>query len=119
MSKCDYRISRKFNGQDFVGLVNEINGFNYVIPLTSQTTEKRIAEGKKKRSALITTFIDDGRVEIANLLYNNMFPAPIEVLTKVEIDSEVDTYKENENGSVNYFVSMVISGSFWSRIKYE
>lgn len=97
MNKCDYRVSKKYNGRDFVGLVNEINGYNYVIPLTSQITEKRIAEGKKKRSALITTFIDDGRVEIANLLYNNMFPAPIEVLTRVNIDSEEDTYKENEN----------------------
>jgi protein AbiQ len=97
MSKQDYRVSKKYNGRDFVGLVNEINGFNYVIPLTSQTTEKRIEEGKKKRSALITTFVDDGRAEIANLLYNNMFPAPTNVLTRVKIDPEVDTYKENEN----------------------
>lgn len=97
MHNFDWRVSVKFNGRKFVGVINEINGFNYVIPLTSQTTAKRKAEGKKKRSALITTFISDGKEEIANLLYNNMFPAPMEVLERVKIDPEVDTYLENEN----------------------
>ena len=97
MHSIDYRISVKYNNRPFVGIVTMINGVNYVIPLTSQTTEERKKEGKKKRSPEITTFVRDSKgVEIANLLHNNMFPVVDGVYSLLEIDAEKDTYESNE-----------------------
>lgn len=96
MHNVDWRISVKYNNRVFAGIVTSINDKKYVIPLTSQTTAERIKEGKKKRSSLITTFIEDGDGEIANLLYNNMFPVQEAVIEKVTIDPLVDTYCANE-----------------------
>ena len=86
----------KYNNRVFAGIVTSIGGQKYVIPLTSQTTEARAKEGKKKRSSLITTFVEDGDGEIANLLYNNMFPVLDTVIKRVDIDPLVDTYCANE-----------------------
>ena len=96
MHSIDWRISVKYNNRGFAGVVTSINDKKYVIPLTSQTTEERAKAGKKKRSALITTFIEDGDGEIANLLYNNMFPIQDNIIKTVKIDPLVDTYCANE-----------------------
>ncbi len=64
MHDVDWRVSVKYNNRKFVGLAVRINGRFYVIPLTSQTTKERVARGKKKRSAAITTFIKVGGEEI-------------------------------------------------------
>ena len=93
----DYRVSVKYNNRVFAGIVTVIDGKKYVIPLTSQTTAERKKEGKKKRSALITTFITESSgEEIADLLYNNMLPVYDDVISPVTIDAEVDTYESNE-----------------------
>ena len=74
-----------------------INGINYVLPLTSQTTEERKKEGKKKRLALITTFVrDSSKKEIANILHNNMFPVKDGVYTALQVNAVTDTYESNE-----------------------
>lgn len=41
MHKIDTRISVKYNNRPFVGIITMINGINYVLPLTSQTTCER------------------------------------------------------------------------------
>ena len=72
MHKIDYRVSVKYNNRVFVGIITVIGSQKYVIPLTSQTTEARKREGKRKRSSLITTFVTESNgTEIANILYNN------------------------------------------------
>jgi len=97
LHKIDYRISVKYNNRPFVGIVTMINGINYVLPLTSQTTEERRKEGNNKRSAIITTFVKDSSdVEIANILHNNMFPVKDGVYAALQIDATVDTYESNE-----------------------
>ena len=74
-----------------------VNGKEYVIPLTSQTTNERKKEGKKKRASNITTFVrDTSGSEIANLLYNNMIPVKASVYSLMSIDATVDTYEANE-----------------------
>lgn len=100
MHDKDWRVSVKYNNRKFVGLAVRINGRMYVVPLTSQTTQERVARGKKKRSATITTFIKVGGEEIANLLHNNMFPVPDDQIKKIEIDPEVDTYLANEQRQI-------------------
>ena len=97
LHKVDNRVSVKFNNRPFVGIVTLIDDKKYVIPLTSQTTSDRMAEGKRKRSPLITTYVTEtSGTEIANLLYNNMIPITDEVLTKAIIDPKYDTYELNE-----------------------
>ena len=97
MHKIDNRISVKYNNRPFVGIITMINGINYVLPLTSQTTGERKKEGKNKRSSKITTFIkDSAAIEIANILHNNMFPVKDDVYTALDIDATVDTYESNE-----------------------
>ena len=97
MHRVDYRVSVKFNNRPFVGIVTTIGSQQYVIPLTSQTTDERKKEGKKKRSANITTFVTESSgIEIANILYNNMIPVYDDVITPVAIDATIDTYESNE-----------------------
>ena len=97
LHKIDSRISVKYNNRPFVGIVTMINGISYVLPLTSQTTAERKKEGKKKRSAKITTFVKDSAGnEIANILYNNMFPVKEGVYSPISIDPTKDTYESNE-----------------------
>lgn len=97
LHKEDYRVSVKFNNRPFVGIVTLVENKKYVIPLTSQTTEERKREGKNKRSALITSYITEtSGKEISNLLYNNMIPVNEQIITALEIDSEIDTYESNE-----------------------
>ena len=75
MQSLDNRNSVKYNNRPFVGVVTIIDGLNYVLPLTSQTTKERKLEGKKKRSPILTTFVKNSKgEEIANILHNNMFP---------------------------------------------
>lgn len=96
LRQYDTRVSVK-NRRPFVGVVTVIKGQMYVIPLTSQTTLLRKQAGKKKRSALITSFITEtSGVEISNLLYNNMVPVFDRVITPLSIDPTVDTYESNE-----------------------
>ena len=92
----EHRVSIKYNNRPFVGVVTMISGYNYLIPLTSQTTADRMREGKGKRSALVTTFIRDGQTEIANLLHNNMIPVVEGVYSPVEVNAQRDTYLANE-----------------------
>lgn len=97
LHKIDSRISVKYNNRPFVGIITMINGINYVLPLTSQTTEERKKEGKKKRLALITTFVrDSSKKEIANILHNNMFPVKDGVYTALQVNAVTDTYESNE-----------------------
>ena len=97
LHKEDFRVSVKFNNRPFAGIVTSVGDKKYMIPLTSQTTEERKKEGKKKRSALITTFVTEtSGKEIANLLYNNMIPVEEDNITALDINPETDTYESNE-----------------------
>jgi len=91
------KVSVKYNNRPFVGIITMINGINYLIPLTSQTTSEREKDGKKKRSAVVTTFVrDSSGKEIANLLHNNMIPVKDNVCSKLSINTASDTYQLNE-----------------------
>ena len=107
----DWRVSVKYNNRPFVVLTLQIAGYDYAIPLTSQTTAERLKEGKKKRNSTATTFIYDGENEIANLLHNNMFPVPAGVLTDVVIDPDKDTYLANEERFIRKHYDEIVAKS--------
>ena len=93
----DYRVSVKYNNRPFVGIITMINDKKYVLPLTSQTTDKRIKEGKRKRANEITTFVRDIKGnEIANILHNDMFPVVEGTYTLMDIDATTNTFESNE-----------------------
>ena len=93
----DKRVSVKYNNRPFVGAIVTVSGITYLLPLTSKTTAERAKEGKKKRSARVTTFVrDTSGEEIANILHNNMIPVVEGCYTKKEIDANLDTYESNE-----------------------
>ena len=97
LHKIDKRVSVKYNNRPYVGLVTMINGIEYMLPLTSQTTSERKKDGKGKRSAMITTFVrDTNDDEIANILHNNMIPIRNDLYEILDIDATVDTYEANE-----------------------
>ncbi len=97
LHRQDSRVSVKYNNRPFVGAITMINGVEYVIPLTSQTTSERQKKGKGKRAANITTFVrDSAGVEIANLLHNNMIPVKPGVYSFMAIDASQNTYEANE-----------------------
>lgn len=97
LHKIDYRVSVKYNGRPYAGIITSIGEYEYLIPLTSQTTEKRTVEGKGKRNSFITTFITEtSGLEISNLLYNNMIPISENLVIPLNIDPEADTYESNE-----------------------
>ena len=97
LHKLDYRVSVKYNNRPFVGVITMINGIEYVLPLTSQTTQERAKNGKPKRAAKITTFVrDSAGVEIADILHNNMVPVTKDVYRYVLLDATKDTYEANE-----------------------
>ena len=97
LHKLDSKVSVKYNNRPYVGLITMINAIEYVIPLTSQTTDKRIATGKNKRSARITTFVrDTSGNEIANILHNNMIPVLPLSYKILNINASEDTYEANE-----------------------
>lgn len=110
LHNVDNRVSEKFNGRPFVGVLAVVNDKQYVLPLTSQTTEKRIAKGKKKRPSVFTTFIkDQQKNEIANILHNNMVPVMPQSLTKISIDSHKDTYIMNEIRYIRKFNEEIVT----------
>lgn len=88
LNKIDYRVPVKFNGRPFAGLLTNIQNQLYVIPLTSETTQKRALANKGKRKSFFTVYVKDNKgVEISNLLLNNMIPVKNNLLTKIDFDS--------------------------------
>ena len=94
----DYRVSIKYTTRPFIGILTIIENQKYLIPLTSEITQKRIMEGKKKRNSFFTIFIkDENGNEIANALLNNMIPVNDDVIEAVPIcDIESSTYISKE-----------------------
>jgi protein AbiQ len=90
--KFDKRIPVK-SGRKYIGLVILINGMQYVVPLTSKGVNDRVSNGKNKRSPIVTTNLKN----VADILHNNMFPAPeSEIIDIKDISNEFDSYLNYE-----------------------
>lgn len=96
LRSIDNRVSFK-NSRPFVGVLTMINGVNYVLPLTSQTTEARKLSGKKKRPSVFTTFVkNSSNIGIANILHNNMIPVSLDDISLIRVNPTLDSYKISE-----------------------
>lgn len=65
----------------YLGIIQELNGFKYFIPLSSPKPKDYSQNGKPKTDSLITIYMKDSRRLYGTLRFNNMIPVP---------DSEVD-----------------------------
>ena len=76
-NKAESRIFHR----KYLGIIQELNGFKYFIPLSSPKPKDYSQNGKPKTDSLITIYMKDSRRLYGTLRFNNMIPVP---------DSEVD-----------------------------
>lgn len=76
-NKAESRIYHR----KYLGIIQELNGFKYFIPLSSPKPKDYSQNGKPKTDSLITIYMKDSRRLYGTLRFNNMIPVP---------DSEVD-----------------------------
>ena len=79
------KVTQKFS-RKYIGIILKINGFSYFAPLSSfKEKHKRLSETKD--------FIKVGTYSVINL--NNMFPAPMQLCSKVIINNIRDIHYKN------------------------
>lgn len=77
----------------YLGIIEELNGFKYFIPLSSPKPKDYMQNGKPKFDTLVTIYIKDPRRLYGTLRFNNMIPVP---------ESEIIQYDLNDEGDLKY-----------------
>ena len=77
----------------YLGIIEELNGFKYFIPLSSPKPKDYMQNGKPKFDTLVTIYIKDSRRLYGTLRFNNMIPVP---------ESEIIQYDLNDEGDLKY-----------------
>ena len=88
-NKAESRIYHR----KYLGIIQELNGFKYFIPLSSPKPKDYSQNGKPKTDSLITIYMKDSRRLYGTLRFNNMIPVP---------DSEIINYDLNDEGDLKY-----------------
>ena len=86
------KIDERTYHRKYVGIVEELNGFKYFVPLSSPKT-KDYENGKIRKDSLITIYIKDSKNLFATLRFNNMIPVP---------ESEIINFNLNDEGDLKY-----------------
>ena len=76
----------------YIGIIEELNGFKYFVPLSSPKA-KDYENGKIKKDSLATIYIKDSKNLFATLRFNNMIPVP---------ESEIINFDLNDEGDLRY-----------------
>ncbi|MCR5081733.1 MAG: type III toxin-antitoxin system ToxN/AbiQ family toxin [Treponema sp.] len=84
-NKAETRIYHR----KYLGIIEELNGFKYFIPLSSPKPKDYAKNGKPKFDTLITVYMKDFNRLYGTLRFNNMIPVP---------ESEIVAYDLNEEG---------------------
>ena len=77
----------------YLGILTELNGFRYFIPLSSPKQKDYNKQGKIKNDSEITIYIRNKEKLYGTLKFNNMIPVP---------DSELIKYNLNDEGDLRY-----------------
>ncbi len=77
----------------YIGIIEELNGFKYFVPLSSPKAKDYMPNGTIKKDSLSTIYIKDGKNLYATLRFNNMIPVP---------ESEIISYNLNDEGDFKY-----------------
>ena len=77
----------------YLGILEELNGFKYFIPLSSPKPKDYAKNGKPRFDTLITIYMKDSKRLYGTLRFNNMIPVP---------ESEILLYDLNDEGDLKY-----------------
>ncbi|MDD6296012.1 MAG: type III toxin-antitoxin system ToxN/AbiQ family toxin, partial [Treponema sp.] len=86
----------------YVGILTEINGFKYFVPMSSPK-DKDYENGKIKKNNLTTIYIRSKEKLYGTLRFNSMIPVP---------ESELSLYKINDEGDFSYKLLMLAEYNF-------
>ena len=88
-NKADSRTYRR----KYIGIIEELNGHHYFVPLSSPKPRDYTADGKIKKDSLTTIYVKDEKNLFATLRFNCMIPVPA---------SEIEAYNLNDEGDLKY-----------------
>ena len=86
----------------YVGILTELNGFRYFIPMSSPKA-KDYDNGKIKKNNLTTIYIRNKNKLYGTLRFNSMIPVP---------ESELSLYRINDEGDFSYKLLMLAEYNF-------
>ena len=86
----------------YVGILTEINGFKYFVPMSSPKA-KDYENGKIRKNNLTTIYMRSKEKLYGTLRFNSMIPVP---------SSELTDYKINDEGDFNYKMLMLAEYNF-------
>ena len=86
----------------YVGILTEINGFKYFVPMSS-TKDKDSENGKIRKNNLTTIYMRSKEKLYGTLRFNSMIPVP---------SSELTDYKINDEGDFSYKMLMLAEYNF-------
>ena len=81
----------------YVGILTELNGFKYFVPMSSPK-DKDYENGKIKKNNLTTIYLRNKEKLYGTLRFNSMIPVP---------ESELSLYKINDEGDFSYKLLML------------
>lgn len=86
----------------YVGILTEINGFKYFVPMSSPK-DKDYKNGKIRKNNLTTIYMRNKEKLYGTLRFNSMIPVP---------SSELIDYKINDEGDFSYKMLMLAEYNF-------
>ncbi len=86
------KVTERTYHRKYIGIIEELNGFKYFVPLSSPKA-KDYKDGKIKKDSLATIYIKDNKNLFATLRFNNMIPVP---------ESEIINFDLNDEGDFQY-----------------
>ena len=86
----------------YVGILTEINGFKYFVPMSSPK-DKDYENGKIRKNNLTTIYMRSKEKLYGTLRFNSMIPVP---------SSELTDYKINDEGDFSYKMLMLAEYNF-------
>ena len=86
----------------YVGILTEINGFKYFVPMSSPKN-KDYENGKIKKNNLTTIYMKNKEKLYGTLRFNSMIPVP---------QTELFVYRINDEGDFNYKMLMLAEYNF-------
>ena len=86
----------------YVGIITEINGFKYFVPMSSPK-EKDYENGKIKKNNLTTIYMRNKEKLYGTLRFNCMIPVP---------KTELSEYRINDEGDFSYKMLMLAEYNF-------
>ena len=74
----------------YVGLVTELNGHKYFVPMSSPKDVDYLPNGEIKKDSLIKIYMRSKKVLYGTIRFNYMIPVPPSELQKVTVNTEGD-----------------------------